>query len=140
VSVEQPTDGEYDSSVENVEIVVNASSYEDGRYVITVRAVNVEGSSAERKVLFVVRSLRAGYSLIALSCSPLKSMHASDIAAAVGPELTAIWRWRSDKQEFEGYIPGFSGPERDFPIVIGEGYFIYLTSPSKLVELGALPV
>lgn len=136
INISKPIDGEYDSALETVQVIVNASDYEDGTYVILVRGINADGViSSEYRVMFVVRSLQARYNLIALTVTPIKQLYASDIASAVGPELIGIWRWMVEDQEFKGYVPGVSGPEEDFPINMGEAYFVYLEAPSKLVEL-----
>ena len=81
-----------------------------------------------------IHQLVKRYNLIAL-VKPLQ-INASDLCRIIGEDaVSAVWRWDTDAQEFRSYIPGVSGPEDDFPIKLGYGYFIYLTRPCVLVEV-----
>jgi len=136
--VAEPEDGAYDEANETVIIVVNASALQAGEHTICVRALTELGvSSGWVTYGLVVRDLMERYNLVALTVKPFKPMTASDLARAIGAALQAVWRWNVGAQEFEGYVPGVSGPEDDFPIEVGYGYFIYLAEPAKLVEVRA---
>jgi len=134
--VAQPVDGAYDSWNETVVVVANCTELAEGEYEVVVAARCEMGFKSHNVTyVLVVRDLVARYNLIALTVKPFEPMRASDLARAVGPALAAVWRWDEEKQEFEGYIPGVSPPERDFPIEMGRGYFVYLNQPAKLVEV-----
>ncbi|RLE96573.1 MAG: hypothetical protein DRJ57_05400 [Thermoprotei archaeon] len=136
--VAEPVDGAYDEVNETVAVVINASSLPAGEYAICVRALTELGASSEWVTYgLVVRDLAKRYNLVALTVKPFKPMNASDLARAVGPALQAVWMWDVEAQEFKGYVPGVSGPEDDFPIEMGYGYFVYLSEPAKLVEVRA---
>ena len=137
VNVSKPVDGAYDSPEETVEIVIDAYTYALGKHNITVRCLAELGYESDWVTYhFVVRQLEARYNLIALSLEPLLPVYASDIAEAVGPDLLGIWRWDVGAQEFTGYVPGVSSPEEDFQLEMGQGYFVYMSSPAILVEVG----
>jgi len=134
--VAQPVDGAYDSWNETVTVVADCTELAEGEYEVVVAARCEMGFKSHNiTYVLVVRDLVARYNLIALTVKPFKPMRASDLARAVGPALAAVWRWDEERQEFEGYIPGVSPPERDFPIEMGRGYFVYLSQPAKLVEV-----
>ena len=132
----EPCDGAYDEPTELVTVTVDANNLTAGEHVINVRAHCELGSSSSwSNYTIIVRDLAARYNLIALTVPPPKPMNASDLARAVGPKLMAVWRWDVEAQEFRGYVPGVSGPEDDFRLEMGIGYFVYLSEPAKLVEV-----
>jgi subtilisin family serine protease len=119
---------------EDVQLSLDGKKYSDGIHTIYVRAVDKNGKAGPwTKVYFSTRTLYARYNLISLIFSR-KNYHASDLAKAL-PLITMISRWDPAKQDYFSYIPGFSGPEDDFLIEIGSGYFVYLSSSGKLVEV-----
>ncbi|MEM3390203.1 MAG: hypothetical protein QW491_12455, partial [Thermoproteota archaeon] len=67
---------------------------------------------------------------------PSSGYSAEDLGKAIGPSATLIAKWDSATQKFKGYSPGVSNPGDDFPIEQGFGYFVYLTSPCRFIELG----
>jgi len=130
-----PIDGSWDSSIEFVEISFNASSYADGLHTIYMRANDTGGTSNWLTVRFHVRSLVKRYNLIALIFKPPSEYSAKSLGEAIGPKATLIAKWNVTSQKFMGYSPGVSSPKDDFLIEQGFGYFVYLTSPCKFVEL-----
>ena len=136
VNVQSPEDGEWGALEETVKIVINGSNFGDGLHKVYIRAYNSSGPGRWFIIKIYVRSLRSRYNLIALMLHPLVSINASTLCRALWPSVTLVARWNPETQSFEGYIPGFSGPEDDFPIEFGYGYFVYLVSPRKLVEVG----
>lgn len=127
-------DGAYDSPIEKISVKVNASKFDDGYYTLSIRGYSSQVYSEWLNITLRVRTLGPRYHIIALSLRPYKAVRASDLAKAIGPSLTAVWKWNYEKQDFEVYIPGVS--ENDFELNIGEGYFIYLKSTVKWVEAG----
>jgi hypothetical protein len=73
--------------------------------------------------------------LIALTLTPPPGYTARDLARAIGSSCILVARWDADKQRFVSYVPEVSPTEHNFPVILGEGYFVYLTSPAKLVEV-----
>jgi len=131
-----PVDGTWDSSIEFIRISFNASLYTDGFHMIYVRANDTEGMSDWLRVRFHVRGLVEKYNLIALVLQPPSGYSAKDLGEAIGPAAILISRWDEAAQKYASYAPGVSGPEKNFQIEFGKGYFVYLTSPRKLVEVG----
>ncbi|MBO3799413.1 MAG: hypothetical protein JTT13_11170 [Candidatus Brockarchaeota archaeon] len=131
-----PIDGSWDSSVELVRIRFNASLYSDGFHTIYVRASDTASTSDWLTLHFHSRSLVKRYNLIAPIFKPSSGYSAEDLGKAIGPSATLIAKWDSATQKFKGYSPGVSNPGDDFPIEQGFGYFVYLTSPCRFIELG----
>lgn len=130
-----PMDGSWDSNIEFIRISFNASSYSDGFHTIYVRANDTESASGWLTVRFHVRNLVKRYNLIALVFKQSSGYSAEDLGKTIGPEVTLIAKWDTTIQKFKGYSPGVSSPGDDFPIEQGFGYFVYLTSPRRFVEL-----
>ena len=130
-----PADGAFDEPCENAFVVFNGTEYSDGTHYIYVRAFSGNVYSKWVSIMFRVRTLTKRYNLIALSIEPRGKLYASDIARAIGKSMSGIWKWDADKQEFVGFIPGVSGPEKNFEVEVGYGYFIYLTGLAKFVEV-----
>jgi len=135
VSLATPADGAFDEPSEDAVVMVNATVYPDGVHHIYVRVRAGSVISDWISVRFKVRTLSKGYNLIALSIEPRGRLYAADIARMVGSSLSAIWRWDVQKQEFIGYVPGVSGPEKNFEVEMGYGYFVFLQRQAKLVEV-----
>jgi len=137
VNITNPIDGAYDESTESVHIELNTDLYSTGEHTLYVKA-HAEGGFESDWITYklMIRELQARYNLISLTLKPLKQLKASDLARAIGSSLKGVWRWRTDKQEFEGYVPGVSDPEEDFPIEPGHGYFVYLSNSARMVEVG----
>ncbi|MCX8183758.1 MAG: hypothetical protein N3F08_05005, partial [Crenarchaeota archaeon] len=134
--IPSPVDGTWDSSIEYIRIRFNASSYSDGFHTIYARASDTESTSSWFTVRFHVRSLIEKYNLIALVFQPPSGYSAKDLGEAIGPAAILISRWVETTQKYANYAPGVSGPEKNFQIEFGKGYFVYLNSPGKLVEVG----
>ncbi|MGB9760173.1 MAG: hypothetical protein ACPLZG_10145, partial [Thermoproteota archaeon] len=135
-SIPSPIDGKYDSTTERVHIEMDASSYTN-LHKIYIRCTDAQGYSSQWTSLsFNVRSLIKRYNLIALTLTPLSTYTAKDLARSIGSAATLVARWDSATQKFAGYVPGVSPIEQNFAMNQGEGYFVYLTSDAKLVEVG----
>ena len=133
-AIQRPLDGALNSSVETVHIELNASAYGNGEHTLWVSACTSNGCASPKfNYTLMVRTLGQKYNLVALTVKPLRNIKASDLATAVGQALAGIWRWNSSTQ---GYTPGVSDTRDDFLIGFGQGYFVHLTSPAKLVEIG----
>ncbi|MGB9631245.1 MAG: S8 family peptidase [Candidatus Methanodesulfokora sp.] len=119
---------------EDMTLNIDGKKYDDGIHTIYVRGVDSMGEKGPWvKAYFSTRTLYARYNLISLIFNR-KNYRASDLSVAL-PSITLISRWDPIKQDYFSYIPGFSGLEDDFRIELGSGYFIYLSSPGKLVEV-----
>ena len=134
--IPSPEDGAYDEPKETVVVLINGTELSDGYYVVSTRGWSQGTYSQWLNVSIRVRTLGPRYHLVALTLKPIGEYNASDLARAIGPPLSAVWKWDDEKQEFIVYIPGVSGPEKDFEIVMGEGYFIYLREEAKWIEVG----
>jgi len=135
VMIPYPIDGSWDSNVEFIKIGFNATLYSDGFHTIYVNANDAKGTSSWLSLRFYVRSLVKRYNLIALVFKPPSGYSAEDLGRAIGLEATLIAKWDAATQKFKGYSPGVSGPGDNFLIEQGFGYFAYLTSPRRFVEL-----
>ena len=134
-SVPAPLDGTYDSTDEKIHIEVDALSYA-GLHKIYVRCFDADGYPGEWLILdFNVRDLVSRYNLISPTLSPPPGYSAFDISRAIGSAVTVVAKWDPAAQQYLSYVPGFSGSELDFPVESGYGYFVYLTSAGKLVEV-----
>ncbi|MGC9014780.1 MAG: fibronectin type III domain-containing protein, partial [Thermoproteota archaeon] len=135
-NIPSPIDGKYDSTTEKIHIEIDAHSYKN-LHKIYIRCTDAQGYSSQWTSLsFNVRSLAKRYNLIALTLTPPSTYTAKDLARSIGSSATLIARWNPATQKFAGYVPGLSPIEQNFPINLGEGYFVYLTSDSILVEVG----
>ncbi|MBO3800691.1 MAG: hypothetical protein FGF52_06560, partial [Candidatus Brockarchaeota archaeon] len=130
-----PIDGVYDEDTETVHVEIDGYSYSPGTHSLDVRAF-AEGGFESWWLWrpFTVRELSKRYNLISLLLYPEEGYSASSLARAIGPEATLVASWDTATQAFKGYVPGVSPPADDFPIETGFGYFVYLTSPCRLVE------
>lgn len=134
-TIPSPVDGDWDSSIEYVRISLNASSYNDGFHTIYVRANDTESTSDWLTVRLHVRSLVRRYNLIALMLPPPLGYSAEDVANAIGPSAVLISKWDTSSQNFVNYLTSSPRPEDDFELELGFGYFIYLYSNQKFVEV-----
>jgi len=135
-SIPSPIDGSYDSTTEKVHIEIDARSYTNLHKIYISCKDSAGYSSPWTSLSFNVRSLVKRYNLVALTLAPPLGYSAKDLARAIGSAATLVARWDSSNQKFAGYVPNVSPPEQNFAIVQGEGYFVYLTSDAKLVEVG----
>ena len=135
-SIPSPIDGSYDSTTEKVHIEIDARSYTNLHKIYISCKDSAGYSSPWTSLSFNVRSLVKRYNLVALTLAPPPGYSAKDLARAIGSAATLVARWDSSTQKFAGYVPNVSPPEQNFAIVQGEGYFVYLTSDAKLVEVG----
>ncbi|WP_460024641.1 C25 family cysteine peptidase [Infirmifilum sp. SLHALR2] len=136
----QPADGSFGGAWEVVLLNISSSQLAVGEYSVYVYTDFLgTGLGNESEWLLLarahVRELAARYNLIALSGEQLLPMRASDLAAAVGGSLQAVWKWDVSAQRFSGFIPGVSTPDKDFQLERGYGYFVYLTLPARWVEV-----
>ncbi|MEM2288766.1 MAG: C25 family cysteine peptidase, partial [Sulfolobales archaeon] len=135
VDIPAPIDGAYDEDVETVHIEIDGYSHSLGWHFLDVRAFAEGGfESWWLGRPFEIRELSRRYNLISLIYYPEPGYSASSLARAIGPEATLIASWDTTAQKFKGYVPGVSPPSDDFPMEMGFGYFVYLTSPRRLVE------
>ena len=130
-----PIDGSWDSSIEFIRISFNGSTYVDGFHTIYVRANDTEVTSNWLTACFHVRSLVRRYNLIALMLVPPHGYSAEDVANALGPSAVLISKWDASRQSFINYLTSRPRPEDDFELELGYGYFIYLSSNRKFVEV-----
>jgi len=134
-SVPTPLDGTYDSTDERIHIEVNALSYA-GLHKIYVRCFDTDGYPGEWLILdFNVRDLVSRYNLVSPMLSPPPGYSAFDISRAIGSAVTVVAKWDQAAQQYVSYVPSFSGSELDFAVESGYGYFVYLTSAGKLIEV-----
>jgi hypothetical protein len=135
VVIPYPIDGSWDSSIEFIRISFNGSTYADGCHKIYIRANDTKGTSDWLLVRFYVRDLVKYYNLIALIFNPPSGYSAKDMAEAIGINVVNhIDRWNSTSQRYESYVPSAPKP-KNFQIEKGFGYFVFLTSPKKFVEV-----
>ncbi len=139
IQVTSPVDGAWGSYREFIVISFNATSYSEGNHTIYIRANDTKETSEWLEIYFYVRSLAKRYNLISLILKPISEYTAEDLGEAIGPQATLIAKWNTNTQEFEGYSPGISDPQDNFLIKLGQGYFVYLTSPATFVEVGVKP-
>jgi len=135
-AIPSPEDGAYDEPKEVVSVTINGSQLSDGYYTVSIRGWSSGVYSQWLNLSLRVRTLGPRYHIVALTLKPIGKYKASDLAKAIGPALTGIWKWDDKKQKFIVYIPGVSSPEKDFEILMGVGYFIYLKSEAKWIEVG----
>jgi len=134
-AIPSPVDGTWDSSIEFVRISFNGSTYANGYPTIYVRAY-IQETSDWITTRFYVRDLVKYYNLIALIFRPPLEYSAKDMAEAIGINVVNhIDRWNSTSQKYESYVPSSSKP-KNFLMEEGFGYFIFLTSPKKFIEVG----
>ena len=133
--IPSPIDGSWDSSIEFIRISFNGSTYADGFHTIYVRANDTEVTSNWLTACFHVRSLVRRYNLIALMLVPPHGYSAEDVANALGPSAVLISKWDASRQSFINYLTSRPRPEDDFELELGYGYFIYLSSNRKFVEV-----
>jgi len=132
-----PVDGVYDSADERIHIEIDVLSYV-GLHRIYVRRYDYQGNPSDwLAVDFYVRDLAQRYNLISPKLTPLLGYSAGDLANAIGSSVTVVARWDPTIQGYVSFVPGFSGSELDFPVESEYGYFMYLTSPGKLVEVSS---
>jgi len=133
--IPSPVDGSWDSSIEYVKISFNGSTYANGCHKIYIKANDTKGTSDWLLVRFYVRDLVKYYNLIALIFNPPSGYSAKDMAEAIGINVVNhIDRWNSTSQRYESYVPSAPKP-KNFQIEKGFGYFVFLTSPKKFVEV-----
>ena len=135
VSYATALDGMFDSRNETVAVSFDAKKLSDGTHFTKFRFLSEGKYSQWFEVKVYVRTLKSGYNLISFRLQPARQLWASDLGEIVGPELKGVFRWSLEEQRYYGYIPGISPPERDFPIVLDYGYFLYLDGEAKLVEV-----
>lgn len=115
---------------------LSSSQLAPGMYYVELNVSLGASRIVERAYSVYVRRLERGYNLVSLPffysavVSPSK---ASELAETAGTSLLAVWRWDVQAQRFRGYVPGVSGPEDDFPLEPGSGYFVYAKSPVVVV-------
>ncbi|RLE59422.1 MAG: hypothetical protein DRJ35_05790, partial [Thermoprotei archaeon] len=138
IEIQKPEDGNYDSGEETVIISFDAKHYlGEHEIYVTIEAVDGTNSSKIYVVNFYVRVQPKRYSIIAPYFKHhIREYRASELARSVGANLTGIWWWDTENQEYHSYIPGVSGPDEDFVLNFATGYFIYLTDESYIVEIG----
>ena len=134
VGYAEPQDGKFDEAVENATIYYDAKYLDDGFHSLSFRGKSEDFYSDWLNLTIHVRTLHKRYSIVALVLSPIGQYKASDMAKAIGSNLTGIWKWDINSQDFIAYIPGVTG--EDFEIIIGEGYFVYMNDEAKWVEVG----
>jgi len=135
-AIPSPEDGAYDEPKEIVVVTIDGAQLSDGYYTVSIRGWSGQVYSQWLNISLRVRTLGPRYHIIALTLKPVGTYKASDLAKAIGSALTGVWKWDDEEQKFIVYIPGVSGSEKDFEIVMGVGYFIYLKSEAKWIEVG----
>jgi len=60
---------------------------------------------------------------------------AAGLLDAIGPNGQAVTMLDSDEKKYKSYVAGFS-LERDFPVVSGVGYFVYVTADTAFTLTG----
>ncbi|MEM2930172.1 MAG: C25 family cysteine peptidase [Thermoproteota archaeon] len=134
-TIPSPVDGIWDSSIEFIRISFSGSTYSNGYHTIYIRASDTQGVSDWLTVRFHVRDLVGKYNLIALIFRPSSGYSAKDMAEAVGVNaVNHIDMWNSTSQRYESYVPSAPKP-KNFLIEEGYGYFIFLTSPVRFIEV-----
>ncbi|MEM3658984.1 MAG: C25 family cysteine peptidase [Thermoproteota archaeon] len=135
-TIPSPVDGSWDSSIEFVRISFNGSTYANGYHTIYVRAYDIQETSDWITTRFYIRDLVKYYNLIAFIFRPPLGYSAKDVAEAIGINaVNHIDRWNSTSQKYESYVPSSSKP-KNFLMEEGFGYFVFLTSPKKFIEVG----
>ena len=132
----EPVDGSFNESIEVAQLEVFCLNLSEGYHKLRIITETASGAVKETALAIFVKELVPRYNLISLAVRPLGDLRASDIVKAIGKAVNGIWRFNTLTQEFDVYIPGFSGPEDDFTLAPGEGYFVYLTDYAKLIEVG----
>ncbi|MGB9717332.1 MAG: C25 family cysteine peptidase [Thermoproteota archaeon] len=133
--IPSPVDGEWDSSIEFIKIGLNGSTYADGYHIIYIRANDGESTSDWFAIRFHVRSLVKRYNLIALLLTPPPDYSAKEVAEAIGLNTVLVSKWNAARQNFINYLTSRPRPEDDFNVELGFGYFVYLASDQKFVEV-----
>jgi len=129
-----PVDGSFNATVERFHVEINGTQLSEGFHSLYLKGAT-DYNSTQVGLRVFVKALGAKYNLVSLAVQPLYVVKASDFLTSLGPAATGMWKYDSSKQKFVAYVPNFA-LSADFTIEAGEGYFVYLQSPAKLVEVG----